>query len=119
MNTPFTDGAKYEDISKVSEYLLLQYSKHQLTKSPQLVVFVAQNIILQDNREGLLKRNKYICILSIAVTTLLYIMTKYDYHIWYVHRACPYSSGRNSYQALCIKSGEFWRALGSPHVRRH
>ena len=52
-----------------------------------------------------LKRNKYVCILSIAVTTLLYITTKYDYHIWYVHRACPYSSGRNSYQASCIESG--------------
>ena len=29
----------------------------------------------------LLKCNKYVCILSIAVTPLLYIMTKYDYHI--------------------------------------
>ena len=66
-----------------------------------------------------LKRNKYVCILSIAVTTLLYITTKYDYHIWYVHRACPYSSGRSSYQASCIESGEFWRVLGCSRVRRH
>ena len=67
----------------------------------------------------LLKRNKNVCILSIAVTTLLYITATYDYHIRYVHCACPQGSGRNSYQTLCIKSGEFWRVLGHPHVRHH
>ena len=51
--------------------------------------------------------------------TLLYIMATYDYHIRYVHRACPQGSGRNSYQASCIESGEFWRVLGCSHVRHH
>ena len=45
-------------------------------------------------------------------------MTTYDYHIRYVHRACLEGSGRNSYQASCIESGEFWRVLGRPRVRR-
>ena len=35
------------------------------------------------------------------------------------HCTCPQGSGRNSYQALCIESGEFWRVLGRSHVRRH
>ena len=32
-------------------------------------------------RRPMLKRNKYVGILSIAVTTLQYITIKYDYHI--------------------------------------
>ena len=70
-------------------------------------------------RMRVLKRNKYVCILSIAVMTLLYITATYDYHIRYVHCACPQGSGRNSYQASCIESGEFWRVLGRPRVRCH
>ena len=53
-------------------------------------------------RMRVLKRNKYVCILSIAVMTLLYIMATYDYHIRYVHHACLQGSGCNSYQASCV-----------------
>ena len=49
--------------------------------------------------------------------TLLYITATYDYHIGYVHCACLQGSGCNSYQAMCIESGEFWRVLGRSHVR--
>ena len=73
----------------------------------------------RDNIHTMLKCNKYICILSIAVTTLLYITTKYDYHIWYVHRTCLQGSGCNSYQGHVNDSGEFWRVLGCPCVRYH
>jgi hypothetical protein len=34
MSTPFTDGAKYEDISKVSNIFVASLSERQLTKLP-------------------------------------------------------------------------------------
>ena len=58
-----------------------------------------------------------VCILSIAVMTLLYNTTKYDYHIWYAHHTCLQGSGHNSYKGHVNDSGEFWRVLGHPHVR--
>ena len=66
-----------------------------------------------------LKRNKYVCILSIAVVTLLYIMismiTIFSMYIAHVRLG----SGRNSYQGHVNDSGEFWRVLGCIHIRRH
>ena len=54
-----------------------------------------------------LKHNKYVCILSIAVTTLLYIMismiTIFSMYITHVHLG----SGCNSYQGHVYDSGEF------------
>ena len=59
-----------------------------------------------------LKHNKYIGILSIAVTTLLYIMTSTitisSMYIAHVHTGI----GCNSYQGHVNDSGEFWRVLG-------
>ena len=67
----------------------------------------------------LLKHNKYICILSIAVITLLYItismITIFSMYIVHVHLG----SGHNSYQGHVYNSGEFWRVLGCPHARCH
>ena len=55
----------------------------------------------------LLKCNQYICILSIAVTTLLYItismITIFSMYIVHVHLG----SGHNSYQGHVNDSGEF------------
>ena len=54
-----------------------------------------------------LKHNKYVCILSIAVITLLYIMismiTIFSMYITHVHLG----SGCNSYQGHVYDSGEF------------
>ena len=65
MGTAFTDGAKHEDVSKVSEIFV---AKCQLTESPQQVVFIAQNIIPRDDQEGwqLLR-----CIRSFSILDLL------------------------------------------------
>ena len=67
----------------------------------------------------LLKRNKYVGILSIAVTTLLYItismITIFSMYIVHVRLG----SGRNSYQGHVNDSGEFWRVLGCTRIRRH
>ena len=67
----------------------------------------------------LLKRNKYVGILSIAVTTLQYItismITIFSMYIAHVRLG----SGRNSYQGHVNDSGEFWRVLGCTHIRRH
>ena len=66
-----------------------------------------------------LKRNKYVGILSIAVTTLQYItismITIFSMYIVHVHLG----SGRNSYQSHVNDSGEFWRVLGCTRIRRH
>ena len=67
----------------------------------------------------MLKHNKYVCILSIAVTTLLYItismITIFSMYIAHVRLG----SGRNSYQGHVNDSGEFWRVLGCTRIRRH
>ena len=66
-----------------------------------------------------LKRNKYVGILSIAVTTLQYItismITIFSMYIAHVRLG----SGRNSYQGHVNDSGEFWRVLGCTRIRRH
>ena len=60
---------------------------------------------------SVLKHNKYIYILPIAVTTLLYIMismiTIFSMYIVHVHLG----SGCNSHQGHVNDSGEFWRAV--------
>ena len=59
----------------------------------------------------MLKRNKYIGILSIAVTTLLYIMTSIiTISSMYIVHVCK-GIGCNSYQGHVNDSGEFWRVL--------
>ena len=67
----------------------------------------------------MLKHNKYVCILSIAVTTLLYItismITIFSMYIMHVHLG----SGCNSYQGHVNDSGEFWRVLGCTCIRCH
>ena len=67
----------------------------------------------------LLKRNKYVGILSIAVTTLQYItismITISSMYIAHVRKG----SGRNSYQGHVNDSGEFWRVLGCTRIRCH
>ena len=67
----------------------------------------------------MLKDNKYVCILSIAVMTLLYIMISMTaiFSMYIVH-VCL-GSGHNSYQGHVYDSGEFWRVLGCPCVRHH
>ena len=66
-----------------------------------------------------LKRNKYVGILSIAVMTLQYItismITIFSMYIAHVR----FGSGRNSYQGHVNDSGEFWRVLGCTRIRRH
>ena len=68
---------------------------------------------------SLLKRNKYVGILSIAVTTLQYItismITIFSMYIAHVRSG----SGRNSYQGHVNDSGEFWRVLGCTRIRHH
>ena len=67
----------------------------------------------------MLKRNKYVGILSIAVTTLQYItismITIFSMYIAHVREG----SGHNSYQDHVNDSGEFWRVLGCTCIRRH
>ena len=67
----------------------------------------------------LLKHNKYVGILSIAVMTLQYItismITIFSMYIVHVR----YGSGHNSYQGHVNDSGEFWRVLGCTCIRRH
>ena len=64
----------------------------------------------------MLKRNKYVGILSIAVTTLQYItismITIFSMYIAHVRSG----SGRNSYQGHVNDSGEFWRVLGCTSI---
>ena len=71
------------------------------------------------SRREVLKCNKYIGILSIAVTTLQYItismITIFSMYIAHVRKG----SGRNSYQGHVNDSGEFWRVLGCTRIRRH
>ena len=68
---------------------------------------------------GVLKRNKYVGILSIAVTTLQYItismITIFSMYIAHVRLG----SGCNSYQGHVNDSGEFWRVLGCTRIRCH
>ena len=68
---------------------------------------------------AVLKRNKYVGILSIAVTTLQYItismITIFSMYIAHVRLG----SGCNSYQGHVNDSGEFWRVLGCTRIRRH
>ena len=67
----------------------------------------------------MLKCNKYICILSIAVTTLLYIkISVIVIFSMYIVHVCL-GSGRNSYQGHVNDSGEFWRVLGCTRIRCH
>ena len=67
----------------------------------------------------LLKHNKYVCILSIAVVTLLYItISMIAIFSMYIAHVCL-GSGHNSYQGHVNDSGEFWRVLGCTHIRCH
>ena len=67
----------------------------------------------------MLKHNKYVCILSIAVMTLLYItISMTTIFSMYIVHVCL-GSGHNSYQGHVYDSGEFWRVLGCPCVRHH
>ena len=67
----------------------------------------------------LLKRNKYVCILSIAVMTLLYItISMITIFSMYIMHVCL-GSGCNSYQGHVNDSGEFWRVLGCTRIRCH
>ena len=50
MKVAFTDGAKYEDLSKVQVSCITSW--HQLTELLQVVVFVAHNIVPRDDKEG-------------------------------------------------------------------
>ena len=63
----------------------------------------------------LLKRNKYVGILSIAVTTLQYItismITIFSMYITHVRLG----SGCNSYQGHVNDSGEFWNFCANGH----
>lgn len=68
MRVSFTDGAKYEDISKVRQ--LYVASSYQLidSESPQVVVFATHNIIPRDDKEGWLL---LLCLRSFSILDLL------------------------------------------------
>ena len=100
-----------------------------MTRSPvslgstvsEFTVYVLQHFIwiVLLKRVPLLKRNKYVGILSIAVTTLQYItismITIFSMYIAHVRLG----SGHNSYQGHVNDSGEFWRVLGCTRIRCH
>ncbi len=69
MKVSFTDGAKFEDISKVRQ--LYVASSRQLTdsESPQVVIFAAQNVIQRsDDEEGW---QLLLCLRSFSILDLL------------------------------------------------
>ena len=95
--------------------ILAEWNENTHSSQKKSVIYISHTDACMD----VLKRNKYVGILSIAVTTLQYItISMITIFSMYIAHVCS-GSGCNSYQGHVNDSGEFWRVLGCTRIRHH